>query len=187
MMKGVRMVRRRAGRLSLWVAIVIAIASPFALQSCGGDEPSEEDRTLEMCDACNPRVEGDCLRECLRFCLPNEDCETRCEAQCDFCRRDLRCQACSGSCDGGEPLRCAPLDEIIDCDDGSFGGGGANVPTNVPTPTMTPAATPGGATPTPSVTDPFAPTPTITPTSTAATPTPSVTTDPLTPTPTATP
>ena len=100
-----------------------------ALQSCGSKQDNDERRTIERCEVCVDKIEGDCLRECRRLCLPDDaDCDDRCTRECDQCKKDLRCQPCASGCTG-TVLRCAPVDEAITCDDGVFGVGPAPSPT----------------------------------------------------------
>src|SRR4051794_23201161 len=102
------------------LAIALALAS-IALQSCGGDNGDNRDQ--ERCEACDGHIVQDCFRECVRDCLPDDlDCQSRCTRQCDTCKKDLRCVPCNGSCTTNEFFRCAPIDEVITCEDGVFGG-----------------------------------------------------------------
>jgi hypothetical protein len=135
---------RRVGVLSVGVLIALLALGGVALQSCGNG--NNDKRTREICEVCDGHIDEDCRRECRKFCLPTEDCEDRCTRECDQCKKDLSCQACAGSCTGAE-LRCAPIDEIVTCEDGRFGEGPEATSLPMQTLTPTPAATPiGGAT-----------------------------------------
>ena len=129
------------------LAATLAVAS-IALQSCGGG--NGDNRDLERCDVCDGHVIQDCFHECVKFCLPDDpDCQTRCTRQCDQCKKDLRCVPCNGSCTTNEFFRCAPIDEVITCEDGTFGGSDTSA---TPHPTETPVPTSTAATPAPTST-----------------------------------
>jgi len=130
---------RRVRVLSMGLMVAMFGLGAISLQSCGGDEA---ERTRERCEVCDGFVEGDCLRECRRFCLPDEeDCENRCTIECDQCKKDLSCQACASGCTG-TTLRCAPVDELIMCEDGTFGEGDPASPVPTPSPGSTATPTP---------------------------------------------
>ena len=98
------------------LAASLAALTPWA---CGG---GGTDRDTRVCRSCNPGAAQGCVNECRELCLPGDpDCESRCTAQCDECRRDLVCSACRSDCTG-TTLRCAPQNETVDCDDGRYGG-----------------------------------------------------------------
>ena len=116
--------RTRAGSTGLaGLLLALAVGLMVAMPGCGGDdEGDKDDRTLRLCDVCTDDVDNDCFFSCIDFCLSEEDCETRCELQCDDCRRDFRCASCSANCTG-TLMRCAPPDEPVTCDDGVYGPG----------------------------------------------------------------
>jgi hypothetical protein len=100
-------------------AVAAVLAAGAGLLACGGGDHARDDKVCRSCDA---GVDGECYDQCRDFCVPNDpDCATRCAAQCDDCRRDLVCGACVGDCTGSV-LRCAPSNETVTCDDGTFGG-----------------------------------------------------------------
>jgi|SRR4051794_20030586 hypothetical protein len=106
--------RRRVLVLALTVALMGGL-----VVACGG---GHEDRQEKECRTCTHEIDRDCLSECHGFCVPGDpDCDTRCTAQCDECRRDLVCSDCAGACTGAT-ARCAPQDHTVECDDGVFGG-----------------------------------------------------------------
>jgi hypothetical protein len=108
-----------AGRRRL-LALAMAIALTGGMfAACGG---GDEDRQEKECRTCSHEIDHDCFAQCRDFCTPGDpDCDTRCTAQCDECRRDLVCSDCVGACTG-EPARCAPQDHAVECSDGVFGG-----------------------------------------------------------------
>jgi hypothetical protein len=111
--------RRRHATFLLLAMLALAAVG---LAACGGDSDPDEERATRLCRLCDPRPNPGCVRECRRFCVEDEaDCLARCERQCDECRRDLRCTACLGDCTG-TATRCAPVDEAVICEDGSYGG-----------------------------------------------------------------
>src|SRR3982751_6063746 len=117
------------------LAMTLALAS-IALQSCGSS--NSDNRDQERCDICDGDVVQDCFSQCVLFCLPDDpDCETRCTRQCDTCKKNLRCVPCNGACTSNEFFRCAPIDEVIACEDGSYGGSDTSA---TPHPTGTPVA-----------------------------------------------
>jgi len=98
--------------------LAVALASS-ALSACGG---GTHDRQTRVCRTCNPDVAHGCFDQCRELCLAGDpNCDQRCAAQCDECRRDLVCLACRDACTG-TVLRCAPQDEVVQCADGDFGG-----------------------------------------------------------------
>lgn len=103
---------------------LLALAGAMALAggilaACGG---GDEDRQDKECRSCTHEIDRDCFEECRDFCTPGDpDCDSRCTAQCDECRRDLVCSDCRSGCTGTTP-RCAPQDATVQCDDGMFGG-----------------------------------------------------------------
>jgi len=99
------------------IALVAALSlAAFVFVACG-DSGNERDK--KQCQVCDPLVHGHCLEECIEFCPAGEDCTSRCEAQCDECKRDLRCVACSVDCTGTH-FRCSPPGEVVTCEDGQF-------------------------------------------------------------------
>lgn len=99
--------------------VLAALLGAATLSACGG---SSTDRDTKVCRSCQAGVDHGCFDECRRFCLADDpNCDTRCAAQCDECRRDLVCSACRENC-AGTTLRCAPTNETVDCDDGTYGG-----------------------------------------------------------------
>lgn len=113
---------RRRIVLGAVVAVWLAGAGLFA---CGGGNHGRDDKVCRSCDA---GVDRECYDECRDFCNAGDpDCNTRCAAQCDDCRRDLVCGACVGDCTGSL-LRCAPSNETVICEDGTFGGVPATPP-----------------------------------------------------------
>lgn len=97
--------------------LAVALAGP-GFSACGG---GDHDRETRVCRSCDPDVARGCFNECRELCLAGDpDCDSRCAAQCDECRRDLVCSTCRGDCTG-VVLRCAPQNEIVQCADGSYG------------------------------------------------------------------
>jgi hypothetical protein len=109
-----------AGRRFLAIfVLVVAAGMATGLGSCGG---SDGDRDNKRCERCDDFVNPGCFGECRQFCLEDDpECDVRCTAQCDVCRRDLVCGECRGDCTG-TVLRCAPQNEAVTCSDGVFGG-----------------------------------------------------------------
>lgn len=107
------------GRRWLAILALAAAAGMAGLAACGG---SDGDRDNTRCERCDDRVNPGCFDECRTFCREDDpDCDVRCTAQCDVCRRDLVCGACQRDCTG-TVLRCAPQNETVTCSDGVFGG-----------------------------------------------------------------
>ena len=108
-----------AGRRILIAVGLAAILGFAGLSACGGNDG---DRDTKTCKRCTKPVDQACFNECRDLCVPGDpDCDSRCAAQCDECRRDLVCMDCREGCTGTSP-RCAPQNEIVDCGDGRYGG-----------------------------------------------------------------
>ena len=102
----------------LVLAIVLALATAIGLVACGNSDKDE--RTHERCDVCDPAdIDQDCVRQCREFCAAGEDCTARCDRECDVCKAELECRACTTGCTGAVS-RCAPGDAPITCEDGQF-------------------------------------------------------------------
>lgn len=113
---------RRRTVASVAAAIVFATAG---LVACGG---GSHDRDEKVCRSCDAGVDRDCYDQCRSFCVAGDpDCDSRCAGQCDDCRRDLVCGTCVGDCTGSL-LRCAPTNETVTCEDGTYGGVPATPP-----------------------------------------------------------
>ncbi len=107
--------------------VLVMLLAGVGFSACGDDKARQE----KVCDSCQPDVGRQCFNACRDLCLPDDpDCGTRCAAQCDECRRDLVCSECRGACTG-TLSRCAPTNETVQCEDGTFGGAR-------PTPVSTP-------------------------------------------------
>ena len=99
--------------------LLAALLAGLALWACGG---GDDDRQTRVCHACDPDVARGCFNECRELCVPGDpNCDDRCATQCDECRRDLVCVECRSGC-SGTLSRCAPQNEVVDCEDGAFGG-----------------------------------------------------------------
>ncbi len=108
-----------AGRRILIACGLATLLAVAGLSACGSDD---DDRDTKVCRECHPPVDQGCFNECRELCLAGDpDCETRCAAQCDECRRDLVCGSCRAGCTG-TAQRCAPTNEAVQCEDGTFGG-----------------------------------------------------------------
>lgn len=103
-------------------AVVIGVALAALIgggAGCGGGHTSRDKRA---CETCNVGANPECFDQCRMFCVPNDpNCDARCTAQCDHCRRDLLCGACVADCTG-TTTRCAPTNATVVCDDGTYGG-----------------------------------------------------------------
>ncbi len=102
-----------------WTAILaLAIALAGATHGCGS---SKNTRERERCESCDPaQINTDCVRQCVAFCVAGDpDCTDRCNRECDRCKAELECRACSSDCTG-TVARCAPVGEPLTCDDGVF-------------------------------------------------------------------
>jgi len=123
---------RRTSTTVLALALMVALGA--ALHACGNGGGDKRQR--ERCDVCDPtQIDPECVKQCLPFCSPSEsaaECADRCNVECDRCKAELECQACSADCTGTIG-RCAPTNEVITCEDGDFGGG----PGATPQPTAT--------------------------------------------------
>jgi hypothetical protein len=105
-------------RVAIGMGLALVLAGA-ALVACGGGHTA---RDTKVCQACTVHINQGCFDECQRLCLPDDpNCDTRCAAQCDQCRRDLVCGPCRADCTG-TTLRCAPTNETVECDDGTYGG-----------------------------------------------------------------
>jgi hypothetical protein len=102
------------------IGVVLALALGGAtFWACGG---GNSDRDEKVCKQCTIGIDRGCFDECQELCLADDpNCAPRCAAQCDECRRDLVCGACIGGCTGSS-TRCAPSNETVQCDDGTYGG-----------------------------------------------------------------
>jgi len=99
--------------------LVVGALGGLTLGACGD---GGTDRDKNVCASCELRVDQDCFDECHELCVADDpNCKPRCTAQCDKCQRDLVCGACVGNCTGSVQ-RCAPTNETVQCDDGTFGG-----------------------------------------------------------------
>ncbi len=97
--------------------LLLALAAAFALHACGS---SHDKRTRERCEVCDPaEIDRHCVDQCKDFCAPGEDCVARCNRECDRCKAELECRACASGCTGSVS-RCAPVDEPLVCEDGTF-------------------------------------------------------------------
>jgi hypothetical protein len=115
------------GRRVVIGVVLTVVLGGATFWACGGNDG---DRDEKVCRSCEAGVDRGCFNECRELCVPDDpNCDTRCAGQCDECRRDLVCGACQGDCTG-TTLRCAPTNETVQCDDGTFGG----VPATAPTP-----------------------------------------------------
>jgi hypothetical protein len=104
-------------RKSAVLVTLLVLALGVGLHACGGDE---DRRRHERCDSCQTdQIDVDCLDQCRRFCTATEDCDERCNRECDRCKAELECRVCTSDCTG-TVARCAPNDEPITCDDGVF-------------------------------------------------------------------
>jgi hypothetical protein len=118
------MARRR-----LVIGAMLAVVAAAAVAACGDGHTS---RDAKVCDRCEIGADPDCFRACRDLCLPDDSsCDARCTAQCDDCRRDLVCGACVANCTGTTP-RCAPSNETVTCDDGTYGGSLPSSPAAAP-------------------------------------------------------
>ena len=106
------------GRRILGAGLLVVALGAGLLSACGD---SKGDREREVCERCDAHVDQGCFNECRELCGTDPNCDTRCAAQCDECRRDLVCSECRGSCTDDRP-RCAPTNETVQCDEGVFGG-----------------------------------------------------------------
>ena len=96
--------------------LLLALGAGAALHACGNDDK----RTRTRCETCDPaQIDPDCVDQCKNFCAPGEDCTARCDRECDRCRAELECRVCTTGCTG-TVARCAPADEPIVCEDGTF-------------------------------------------------------------------
>lgn len=109
---------KRTAGIGTLVALAAMLAFTIATHGCGGDD---DRRDRERCDVCDPlQVDSDCVHECLRFCAEGEpDCAGRCNRECDRCKAELECRTCTSGCTG-TTARCAPADEPLVCEDGTF-------------------------------------------------------------------
>ena len=108
---------KKAAGSSIALAVLLALAAAVALHACGS---SSDRRTRERCEVCDPaQINPDCLDQCMQFCAAGEDCATRCDRQCDRCKAELECHACTSGCTG-TVSRCAPADQPLVCEDGTF-------------------------------------------------------------------
>jgi hypothetical protein len=110
---------RMAGRRIFLGCLLTAMLGVPTFWACGG---GGTDRDTRVCRSCDPDVARGCFNECRELCVAGDpNCDDRCSAQCDECRRDLVCSVCRGDCTGSK-LRCAPQNETVECDDGTYGG-----------------------------------------------------------------
>lgn len=115
------------GRRVVIGAVLAVLLAGVSLSACGDDGARQE----KTCKSCQPDVGRQCFNACRALCVPDDpNCETRCAAQCDECRRDLVCSECRSDCTD-TLSRCAPTNETVQCEDGTFGG---PPPTSAPTP-----------------------------------------------------
>jgi hypothetical protein len=112
------MVGRRVAIGALGVLLAVGLGGA-TFWACGG---GDTDRDEKVCRSCDLGVDRGCFNECRELCVADDpNGEPRCAAQCDECRRDLVCGACVGNCTS-TLLRCAPSNETVECEDGTFGG-----------------------------------------------------------------
>jgi len=100
------------------VCLALAVVLAAAGHGCGNND-NRRDR--ERCEQCDPaQIDQECVQQCVRFCVPNDpDCTARCNRQCDRCKSELECRQCTNNCTG-TVARCAPVDEPLVCQDGTF-------------------------------------------------------------------
>ena len=99
--------------------IAVLVGGSMTLHACGSTNNDPRDKGV--CDACDPNeIDQDCVDQCLQFCPPGEDCEPRCQVECDRCRADLACVACVGGSCAAPQFRCAPPGGATTCDNGQF-------------------------------------------------------------------
>jgi len=100
------------------LVLVLAFASGMGIHACGSSNNHKRDR--ERCESCDPaQIDHDCVTECRKFCAAGEDCDARCNRECDRCKAELECRPCSSGCTG-TLARCAPAGEPLTCEDGTF-------------------------------------------------------------------
>ncbi|HEY2389139.1 MAG TPA: hypothetical protein VGK30_19475 [Candidatus Binatia bacterium] len=100
------------------VCLVLAVALAAAGHGCGSNN---DKRDRERCEQCDPaQINSDCVDQCVRFCVADDpDCTARCNSECDRCKAELACRQCTSDCTG-TVARCAPVDEPLVCEDGTF-------------------------------------------------------------------
>jgi hypothetical protein len=103
-------------RWSAFLALVVIVAA--AAHGCGS---SHDKRDRERCERCDPaQIDHNCVDQCVPFCVPGDpDCTDRCNRECDRCKAELECRQCTTGCTG-TVARCAPADEPLVCEDGTF-------------------------------------------------------------------
>jgi len=96
-------------RWRAFLALVVIVAA--AGHGCG---TNHDKRDRERCEQCDPaQIDHECVDQCVRFCVPGDpDCADRCKAE-------LECRQCTTGCTG-TVARCAPADEPLVCEDGTF-------------------------------------------------------------------
>ena len=98
--------------------LLLTLVAALALHACGSS--SSDRRTRERCEVCDPaQIDPGCVDQCKQFCVPGEDCVARCNRECDRCKAELECHACTSGCTG-TVSRCAPVDQPLVCEDGTF-------------------------------------------------------------------
>ena len=106
------------GRRVLFGCLLAVLLGAATFSACGGDDG---DRERKVCERCDGHIDQGCFNECRELCGSDPNCDTRCNAQCDECKRDLVCAPCRENCTDAD-LRCAPTNETVSCDEGVFGG-----------------------------------------------------------------
>ena len=105
-----------------WIALGLAAVIGWRAAS-GPAAATTTTATRASASAVRSTSISGCFNECRELCLAGDpDCESRCAAQCDECRRDLvvRRRAADG-CTGDSP-RCAPSNETSSAATASYGG-----------------------------------------------------------------
>ncbi len=105
-------------RILAAISLAVLTGGGLLFAACGGDKG---DREHKVCERCDTHIDDGCFDECHELCGTDPNCDTRCAAQCDECRRDLVCSACRENCTD-DAFRCAPTNETVQCDEGVFGG-----------------------------------------------------------------
>jgi len=116
----------RARMLPSPMRIPVAVCAVLVVTwtgGCGGGGHKSNGSSNTLCAQCsvNDDAVDRCIDGCDETCDSDEACAA-CEDGCDGCGKTggLACVACSDNCAPNATKRCAPMDDVTQCQDGVY-------------------------------------------------------------------